>query len=36
VFPVLELRTATPLLRVERVTDRALGGGFVMMLTVSA
>ena len=35
-FAVLELRTAQPLLRVQRLTDRAVGGGFVMMLTASA
>jgi EmrB/QacA subfamily drug resistance transporter len=35
-FAALELRTGTPLLRVQRLTDRAVGGGFVMMLTVSA
>jgi EmrB/QacA subfamily drug resistance transporter len=36
VFAVLELRTRRPLLRVERLTDRAVGGGFLMMLTASA
>jgi EmrB/QacA subfamily drug resistance transporter len=35
-FAVLELRTPQPLLRVQRLTDRAIGGGFVMMLAVSA
>jgi EmrB/QacA subfamily drug resistance transporter len=35
-FAVVERRTATPLLRVERLTDRAVGGGFLMMLAVSA
>jgi EmrB/QacA subfamily drug resistance transporter len=35
-FAVLELRTAQPLLRVQRVADRAVGGGFVMMLAASA
>jgi hypothetical protein len=32
----LELRTARPLLRVQRLADRAIGGGFVMMLAASA
>jgi EmrB/QacA subfamily drug resistance transporter len=35
-FVALELRTATPLLRVQRLADRAVGGGLVMMLTASA
>lgn len=35
-FTVLELRTAEPLLRVQRLTDHAVGGGFVMMLAASA
>ena len=35
-FAALELRTAQPLLRVQRLTDRAIGGGFVMMLAASA
>jgi EmrB/QacA subfamily drug resistance transporter len=35
-FAVLELRTAQPLLRVQRLADRAVGGGFVMMLAASA
>jgi EmrB/QacA subfamily drug resistance transporter len=35
-FAALELRTAQPLLRVQRLTDRAVGGGFVMMLAASA
>jgi EmrB/QacA subfamily drug resistance transporter len=35
-FAALELRTATPLLRVQRLADRAVGGGFLMMLTASA
>jgi len=35
-FAVLELRTAEPLLRVQRLADRAVGGGFVMMLAASA
>jgi EmrB/QacA subfamily drug resistance transporter len=36
VFAALELRTRQPLLRVQRLTDRAIGGGFVMMLAASA
>ena len=32
----LELRTAQPLLRVQRLADRAVGGGVVMMLAASA
>src|SRR5687767_3177024 len=36
VFAALELRTRHPLLRVQRLTDRAIGGGFVMMLAASA
>jgi hypothetical protein len=32
----LELRTAQPLLRVQRLADRAVGGGAVMMLAASA
>jgi hypothetical protein len=35
-FAVLELRTRQPLLRVERLRDRAVGGGSLMMLAVSA
>jgi EmrB/QacA subfamily drug resistance transporter len=35
-FAALELRTATPLLRVQRLADRAVGGGFLMMLTASS
>jgi EmrB/QacA subfamily drug resistance transporter len=35
-FAALELRTVQPLLRVQRLTDRAIGGGFVMMLAASA
>jgi len=31
-----ERRTPRPLLRVQRLTDRAIGGGFLMMLTASA
>ncbi len=36
VFAALELRTRQPLLRVQRLTDRAVGGGFLMMLLASA
>jgi EmrB/QacA subfamily drug resistance transporter len=35
-FAALELRTIQPLLRVQRLTDRAIGGGFLMMLTASS
>ena len=35
-FAALELRTRQPLLRIQRLTDRAIGGGFLMMLTASA
>jgi EmrB/QacA subfamily drug resistance transporter len=35
-FAALELRTAQPLLRVQRLRDRGVGGGFVMMLAASA
>jgi EmrB/QacA subfamily drug resistance transporter len=35
-FIALELRTGQPLLRVQRLADRAVGGGFVMMLAASA
>jgi EmrB/QacA subfamily drug resistance transporter len=35
-FAALELRTAQPLLRVQRLSDRAVGGGFLMMLAASA
>jgi EmrB/QacA subfamily drug resistance transporter len=35
-FALLELRTPQPLLRVQRLSDRAIGGGFTMMLTASA
>jgi EmrB/QacA subfamily drug resistance transporter len=34
-FAVLELRTSQPLLRVQRLTDGAVGGGFVLMLVGS-
>jgi EmrB/QacA subfamily drug resistance transporter len=35
-FAVLERRTAQPLLRVQRLRDRGVGGGFAMMLAASA
>ena len=35
-FAALELRTGQPLLRVQRLTDRTVGGGFLMMLAASA
>ncbi|MBA2531165.1 MAG: MFS transporter, partial [Nocardioidaceae bacterium] len=35
-FALLELRTARPLIRVQRLADGAIGGGFVMMLAASA
>jgi EmrB/QacA subfamily drug resistance transporter len=35
-FAALELRSAHPLLRVQRLADRAVGGGFAMMLAASA
>ena len=35
-FALLELRTDLPLLRVQRLGDRAIGGGFLMMLAASA
>jgi len=35
-FAVVERRTNQPLLRVQRLTDRAVGGGFVLMLIASA
>ena len=35
-FAALELRTAQPLLRVPRLAERAVGGGALMMLAVSA
>lgn len=36
VFVMLERRTAEPLLRVERLASRAVGGGFLLMLAASA
>jgi EmrB/QacA subfamily drug resistance transporter len=35
-FAALERRTAQPLLRVERLAERAVGGGFLLMLIGSA
>jgi EmrB/QacA subfamily drug resistance transporter len=35
-FAALELRTAQPLLRIRRLGDRAIGGGFAMMLAGAA
>ena len=35
-FTALERHTARPLLRVERLADRAVGGGFALMLAASA
>jgi EmrB/QacA subfamily drug resistance transporter len=35
-FAVLELGTAQPLLRVQRLADRAVGGGVLLMFTTSA
>jgi MFS family permease len=35
VFAVLESRSARPLLRIERLADRAVGGGFALMLAAS-
>ena len=35
-FGALETRTRTPLLKVSRLRDRGVGGGFVMMLTASS
>ncbi len=35
-FAALERRTALPLLKVERLADRAVGGGFLLMLAASA
>ena len=35
-FGALERRTALPLLKVERLADRAVGGGFLLMLAASA
>ncbi len=35
VFAVLERRTDNPLLRVERLADRAVGGGLVLMLAAT-
>ena len=34
-FAVVEMRTAHPLLQIQRLADRGVGGGFVMMLAAS-
>jgi EmrB/QacA subfamily drug resistance transporter len=34
-FAAVELRTDTPLLRIERLADRAVGGGLVLMLAAT-
>ena len=34
-FAIYELRIATPLLRVDRIADRAVGGGLVLMLAAA-
>jgi MFS family permease len=36
VFAVVESRSSRPLLRIERLADRAVGGGFALMLAASA
>ena len=35
-FGIAERRVSLPLLRVQRLTDRAIGGGFLMMLAATA
>jgi EmrB/QacA subfamily drug resistance transporter len=35
-FAIVELRTTAPLLRIDRLADRAVGGGFLMMLSAAA
>jgi EmrB/QacA subfamily drug resistance transporter len=35
-FALVEMRTAQPLLQIQRLADRGVGGGFVMMLAASA
>jgi EmrB/QacA subfamily drug resistance transporter len=35
-FAILERRASTPLLRVGRIRDRAIGGGFALMLVAAA
>jgi hypothetical protein len=35
-FVIAELHTAQPLLRIERLADRGVGGGFLMMLAAAA
>jgi MFS family permease len=36
VFAVVELHAQNPLLHIQRLADRGVGGGFLMMLTVSS
>lgn len=36
VFAAIERRSSVPLLRVERLVDRAVGGGFLLMLVASS
>lgn len=36
IFTIVELHTKNPLLRIERLADRGVGGGFLMMLAVSS
>ena len=35
-FAIVELHTKNPLLRIQRLADRGVGGGFLMMLAVSS
>ncbi|MFL5844445.1 MAG: MFS transporter [Solirubrobacteraceae bacterium] len=35
-FALVEMRTANPLLHIERLADRGVGGGFLMMLAAAA
>jgi EmrB/QacA subfamily drug resistance transporter len=35
-FATIELRTENPLLRIQRLADRGVGGGFLLMLAVSS
>ena len=35
-FALIEMHTAQPLLQIQRLADRGVGGGFVMMLAASA
>lgn len=36
IFAIVELHTTTALLRIQRLADRGVGGGFLMMLAVSS